>query len=232
MSNNQTHYDFDADYVVEDEHREKNQKRRRLLLKVLEFSVYAIVGVLAFYSATPWIAVGNAIGNEIALSSFYKALTLIPILGLVFSFLKWFLLNALGVALWFIVNLIQVTPMLLAIPPVYAGIIDWIKSQREPDSSNPKENEFQRKLSEWLITAFDNLPKFAAIAYLLELVVNLFHYMPYQGEWAAIVKDFPLLEVGKILWIQFGLMVGSILAIEILFKFVLTVHRIFAAIRR
>lgn len=209
----------------------KSKVTRRKILKVVEYSVYAIAGLLIFYSATPWIEVGHAIGQQVVVTRFYQALVSFPILGLLFIALRWFLLNALGVALWFLANLVQVTPILMQIPPVYEGAIAWLKKQRQPDSDNPTINKVQQALANWLLRAFADLGKYAAIAYLIEFAVNLGYYLPYQGGWAALFKDAPFWAIEKIDFVQFGLMLGSIAVVEVLFLFCLTVWRISKAIQ-
>lgn len=210
-----------------------NSKRnRRLALKIAEYSFYVIAGILVFYSATPWIEVGHTIGHEIVGTRLYRALTVLPVIGLLFNFLKWILLNALGVGLWFIVNCIQVAPILMAIPPVYAVLVEWIKHQREPDAANPKAHKMQRTMANWLLNAFESLGLYAAIAYITELIVNVYYYVPYRDGWTAIIKDAPLWSLDKILWVQFFMMLASIAAVEVLFLFTLTVYRIFRAIGR
>ncbi len=209
-----------------------NSKRnRRALLKFAEYSVYTIVGVLAFFSATPWIEVGHRIGSEIVTTRFYEALVQLPVIGLLFSLLRWVLYNALGVGLWALVNLIQVAPTLLAIPPIYAAIVEYLKAQKQPCSDDPQIEKWQRKISEWLLNVFKEVGRYAAIAYLVELVVNLAYFAPYKGGWMAFIKDAPLWEIDKILWVQFGLMVASVAAIELLVRFVLAVWRLFRAIK-
>jgi hypothetical protein len=226
-------YDYDAEaYTVDTDNQNQKRHNRRLALKFAEYGFYVIAGVLVFYSATPWIEVGHAIGNEIVTTRFYGALMNIPIAGLLFKLLQWVLLNALGVGLWFIVNAIQVTPILMKIPPVYAAIVDWLKQQREPDSDNPKIHKMQTAMAEWLLNAFESLGLYAGLAYLVELAVNLYYYAPYKGGWGAFIKDAPLWATDKILFIQLFMMFGSIAAVEILFLFVLTVYRIFRAVER
>lgn len=207
------------------------QHSNRALLKIAEYSFYAIAGLLAFFSATPWIEVGSAIGSEIAATRLYNALVAVPFLGLIFAFLRWILVNALGTGLWAIVNVIQVTPTLLAVPPIYAAIVAWLKAQKEPDSDNPQIARFQKKISEWLLDAFRQVAKFAAIAYLLELGVNLAYFAPYRGGWAAFMKDAPLWTMDKILYGQFFMMLASIFAVELLIRFTLAVWRVFRAVR-
>ncbi|MBD2079592.1 hypothetical protein [Leptolyngbya sp. FACHB-17] len=207
------------------------KRSNRALLKLAEYSFYAIAGVLAFFSASPWIEVGHAIGSEIAATRLYNALIAVPFLGLVFAFLRWILINALGAGLWAIVNAVQIAPTLLAVPPIYAAIVDWLKAQKEPDSDNPQIAKYQKKISEWLLNVFKEIGKFSAIAYLIELVVNLAYFAPYEGGWSVFMKDMPLWDLDKILYVQFGLMVASICAVEILIRFVLAVWRIFRAVR-
>lgn len=207
------------------------KRSNRSLLRFAEYSFYAIAGVLAFFSATPWIEVGHAIGSEIAATRLYNALVAVPFLGLLFSFLRWILINALGAGLWAIVNAVQIAPTLLAVPPIYAAIVDWLKAQKQPDSDNPKIAKYQRKISEWLLDVFREIGKFSAIAYLVELAVNLAYFAPYQGGWAEFLKDSPLWDIDKILYVQFALMVASICAVEILIRFVLAVWRIFRAVK-
>ncbi|BAU12521.1 hypothetical protein LEP3755_30510 [Leptolyngbya sp. NIES-3755] len=206
-------------------------RNNRALLKFVEYSFYAIAGLLAFFSATPWIEVGHAIGSEIAATRLYNALVAVPFLGILFSFLRWILVNALGAGLWAIVNIVQISPTLLAIPPVYAAIVEWLKSQKQPDSDNPQIAKYQKKIAEWLMAVFHDIGKFAAIAYVIELAVNLAYFAPYQGGWGAFLKDAPLWSVDKILFVQFALMIASICAVELLFRFVLTVWRLFRALR-
>jgi hypothetical protein len=211
--------------------RPKNDRNRRTLLKFAEYSFYTIAGLLAFFSATPWIEVGHAIGSEIAATRLYNALVQLPILGLLFMGLRWVLTNAFGVGLWAIVNAIQIAPTLLAVPPIYAAIVEWLKSQKQPDSDNPQIRKFQKKIAEWLMAVFHDIGKFAAIAYVIELAVNLAYFAPYQGGWSAFLKDAPLWSADKILYLQFALMVASIAAVELIFRFVLAVWRIFRAVK-
>jgi hypothetical protein len=216
-------------------HQSSQAKRsthsNRTLLRIAEYSFYAIAGLLAFFSATPWIEVGSAIGSEIAATRLYNALVAVPFLGLLFTFLRWILINALGAGLWAIVNLVQIAPTLLAVPPIYAVMVDWLKAQKQPDSDNPQIAKYQRKIAEWLIDVFQEIGKFAAIAYLVELAVNLAYFAPYKGGWSAFMKDAPLWSADKILFVQFALMIASICAVELLIRFVLAVWRIFRAVR-
>lgn len=209
----------------------KTKKRNRNLLKFTEYSFYAIAGLLAFFSATPWIEVGHLIGNEIVLTRFYTALLNLPIIGLLFMFLKWFLLNALGVGLWFLINLIQVAPTLLGIPPIYKAIVDYSKSNKQPESDDPTIAKLQRKISNWLLNVFYEIGKWSAISYLFELAVNLAYFAPYKGGWMVFIKDAPVWSVDKILFVQLGLMIASIAAIEMLVGFCIAVWRIFHTIK-
>ncbi|MBD1825671.1 hypothetical protein H6F51_24700 [Cyanobacteria bacterium FACHB-DQ100] len=209
----------------------RSHHSNRALLRFAEYSFYAIAGVLAFFSATPWIEVGHLIGSEIAATRLYNALVAIPFLGLLFAFLRWILINALGAGLWAIVNVVQISPTLLAVPPIYGAIVAWLKAQKEPDSDNPQIAKYQKKIAEWLLDVFNEVGKFSAIAYLLELAVNLAYFAPYRGGWTAFIKDAPLWTIDKILYVQFGLMLASIFAVEILIRFVLAVWRIFRAMR-
>lgn len=210
----------------------KKQRNHRLILRITEYSFYTIAGVLVAYSATPWIEAGHAIGNEIATTRLYTALIGLPMIGLVFIFLRWILMNALGVGLWFIVNAIQVTPILMKIPPIYEAIVDWLKAQREPDSDNPKIRKMQIAMANWLLAAFLSLGLYAGIAYVVEFATNLYYYAPYKGGFAGFFKDSPLWALEKIEFTQLMMMVVSIGSVEVLFLFVLTVYRIFRAVER
>ncbi|MBW4444390.1 MAG: hypothetical protein KME10_24855 [Plectolyngbya sp. WJT66-NPBG17] len=207
------------------------RRNQRTLLKVAEFTFYVIAGVLVFFSATPWVEVGHEIGKEIIATRFYNALVALPVIGLLFTFLRWILINALGVGLWAIVNATQIAPTLLAIPPIYAAIIEYLQSQKQPDSDNPQIAKYQKKIAEWLMAVFRDIGRYAAIAYVIELAVNLAYFAPYQGGWDGFLKDAPLWSPDRILYVQFGLMVASIAAVEIIFRFVLAVWRIFRAIK-
>ena len=209
----------------------RSNHSRRTWLKLAEFSLYTIAGVLAFFSATPWIEVGHAIGSEIAATRLYDALVAIPFLGLLFMLLRWILINALGAGLWAIVNIIQIAPTLLAVPPIYAAIVEWLKSQKQPDSDNPQIAKYQRKISQWLLNVFKEVGQWSAVAYVVELVVNLAYFAPYRGGWSAFLKDAPLWSADKILYVQFGLMVASVCACEVIVRFCLAVWRIFRAVK-
>lgn len=231
QSNTQSTYQSSQQSNGHSQQSKRQRHDNRALLRFAEYSFYAIAGLLAFFSATPWIEVGSAIGSEIAATRLYNALVAIPFLGLLFTFLRWILINALGAGLWAIVNAVQIAPTLLAVPPIYAAIVDWLKSQKEPDSDNPQIAKYQKKIAEWLLDVFKEVGKFSAIAYLVELAVNLAYFAPYQGGWTAFLKDMPLWDIDKILYGQFALMVASICAVEILIRFVLAVWRIFRAVR-
>lgn len=211
--------------------RPRSDRNRRALLKFAEYSLYTIAGVLAFFSATPWIEVGHAIGSEIAATRLYNALVQFPFAGLLFMGLRWVLINALGAGLWAIVNAIQIAPTLLAVPPIYAAIIDYLKAQKQPDSDNPKIAKFQKKIAEWLLDVFREIGRWSAIAYVVELAVNLVYFAPYRGGWGAFIKDAPLWSADKILYVQFGLMLASIAAVEVIFRFILAVWRVFRAVK-
>ena len=187
--------------------------------------------MLIIYSVVPWQAAGTAIGTAIVTLPLIKQLQTVPLLGLVVSLIAWILPNLMSVLLWALTQLIEITPVLLHDTEIYDAVVRQLRTQQ---AAQPTDNEdvakFQKKISHYLIEIFKNIGLYAAMAYVAEVIVNVWYYLPYGNGWDDFVRDFAVWDASLIKWGDFFLMLGSIGIVEILVLFMLNVHRLFKAI--
>ena len=209
----------------------KDAKSKRSNLRYLSYFIYFVCGMLIIYSVVPWQAAGTAIGTAIVTLPLIKQLQTVPLLGLVVSLIAWILPNLMSVLLWALTQLIEITPVLLHDTEIYDAVVRQLRTQQ---AAQPTDNEdvakFQKKISHYLITIFKNIGLYAAMAYVAEVIVNVWYYLPYGNGWDDFVRDFAVWDASLIKWGDFFLMLGSIGIVEILVLFMLNVHRLFKAI--
>ena len=209
----------------------KDAKSKRSNLRYLSYFIYFVCGMLIAYSVVPWQAAGTAIGTAIVTLPLIKQLQTVPLLGLVVSLIAWILPNLMSVLLWALTQLIEITPVLLHDTEIYDAVVRQLRTQQ---AAQPTDNEdvakFQKKISHYLITIFKNIGLYAAMAYVAEVIVNVWYYLPYGNGWDDFVRDFAVWDASLIKWGDFFLMLGSIGIVEILVLFMLNVHRLFKAI--
>jgi hypothetical protein len=209
----------------------KDAKSKRSNLRYLSYFIYFVCGTLIAYSVVPWQAAGTAIGTAIVSLPLIKQLQTVPLLGLVVSLIAWILPNLMSVLLWALTQLIEITPVLLHDTEIYDAVVRQLRTQQ---AAQPMDNEdvakFQKKISHYLITIFKNIGLYAAMAYIAEVTVNVWYYLPYGNGWNDFVRDFLVWDAALIKWGDFFLMLGSIGIVEILVLFMLNVHRLFRAI--
>ena len=209
----------------------KDAKSKRSNLRYLSYFIYFVCGILIAYSVVPWQAAGTAIGTAIVTLPLIKQLQTVPLLGLVVSLIAWILPNLMSVLLWALTQLIEITPVLLHDTEIYDAVVRQLRTQQ---SAQPTDNEdvakFQKKISHYLIEIFKNIGLYAAMAYVAEVIVNVWYYLPYGNGWDDFVRDFAVWDASLIKWGDFFLMLGSIGIVEILVLFMLNVHRLFKAI--
>ena len=209
----------------------KDAKSKRSNLRYLSYFIYFVWGMLIIYSVVPWQAAGTAIGTAIVTLPLIKQLQTVPLLGLVVSLIAWILPNLMSVLLWALTQLIEITPVLLHDTEIYDAVVRQLRTQQ---AAQPTDNEdvakFQKKISHYLIEIFKNIGLYAAMAYVAEVIVNVWYYLPYGNGWDDFVRDFAVWDASLIKWGDFFLMLGSIGIVEILVLFMLNVHRLFKAI--
>ena len=209
----------------------KDAKSKRSNLRYLSYFIYFVCGILIAYSVVPWQAAGTAIGTAIVTLPLIKQLQTVPLLGLVVSLIAWILPNLMSVLLWALTQLIEITPVLLHDTEIYDAVVRQLRTQQ---AAQPTDNEdvakFQKKISHYLIEIFKNIGLYAAMAYVAEVIVNVWYYLPYGNGWDDFVRDFAVWDASLIKWGDFFLMLGSIGIVEILVLFMLNVHRLFKAI--
>ena len=209
----------------------KDAKSKRSNLRYLSYFIYFVCGILIAYSVVPWQAAGTAIGTAIVTLPLIKQLQTVPLLGLVVSLIAWILPNLMSVLLWALTQLIEITPVLLHDTEIYDAVVRQLRTQQ---AAQPTDNEdvakFQKKISHYLIEIFKNIGLYAAMAYIAEVTVNVWYYLPYGNGWDDFVRDFAVWDASLIKWGDFFLMLGSIGIVEILVLFMLNVHRLFKAI--
>jgi len=209
----------------------KDAKSKRSNLRYLSYFIYFVCGILIIYSVVPWQAAGTAIGTAIVTLPLIKQLQTVPLLGLVVSLIAWILPNLMSVLLWALTQLIEITPVLLHDTEIYDAVVRQLRTQQ---AAQPTDNEdvakFQKKISHYLIEIFKNIGLYAAMAYVAEVIVNVWYYLPYGNGWDDFVRDFAVWDASLIKWGDFFLMLGSIGIVEILVLFMLNVHRLFKAI--
>lgn len=209
----------------------KDAKSKRSNLRYLSYFIYFVCGMLIAYSVVPWQAAGTAIGTAIVTLPLIKQLQTVPLLGLVVSLIAWILPNLMSVLLWALTQLIEITPVLLHDTEIYDAVVRQLRTQQ---AAQPTDNEdvakFQKKISHYLIEIFKNIGLYAAMAYVAEVIVNVWYYLPYGNGWDDFVRDFAVWDASLIKWGDFFLMLGSIGIVEILVLFMLNVHRLFKAI--
>lgn len=209
----------------------KDAKSKRSNLRYLSYFIYFVCGMLIIYSVVPWQAAGTAIGTAIVTLPLIKQLQTVPLLGLVVSLIAWILPNLMSVLLWALTQLIEITPVLLHDTEIYDAVVRQLRTQQ---AAQPTDNEdvakFQKKISHYLIEIFKNIGLYAAMAYVAEVIVNVWYYLPYGNGWDDFVRDFAVWDASLIKWGDFFLMLGSIGIVEILVLFMLNVHRLFKAI--
>jgi len=209
----------------------KDAKSKRSNLRYLSYFIYFVCGMLIAYSVVPWQAAGTAIGTAIVTLPLIKQLQTVPLLGLVVSLIAWILPNLMSVLLWALTQLIEITPVLLHDTEIYDAVVRQLRTQQ---AAQPTDNEdvakFQKKISHYLIAIFKNIGLYAAMAYVAEVIVNVWYYLPYGNGWDDFVRDFAVWDASLIKWGDFFLMLGSIGIVEILVLFMLNVHRLFKAI--
>lgn len=209
----------------------KDANSKRSNFRYLSYFIYFVCGILIAYSVVPWQAAGTAIGTAIVTLPLIKQLQTVPLLGLVVSLIAWILPNLMSVLLWALTQLIEITPVLLHDTEIYDAVVRQLRTQQ---AAQPTDNEdvakFQKKISHYLITIFKNIGLYAAMAYIAEVTVNVWYYLPYGNGWNDFVRDFAVWDASLIKWGAFFLMLGSIGIVEILVLFMLNVHRLFKAI--
>ena len=209
----------------------KDAKSKRSNLRYLSYFIYFVCGMLIIYSVVPWQAAGTAIGTAIVTLPLIKQLQTVPLLGLVVSLIAWILPNLMSVLLWALTQLIEITPVLLHDTEIYDAVVRQLRTQQ---AAQPTDNEdvakFQKKISHYLIEIFKNIGLYAAMAYVAEVIVNVWYYLPYGNGWDDFVRDFAVWDASLIKWGDFFLMLGSIGIVEILVLFMLNVHRLFKVI--
>ena len=209
----------------------KDAKSKRSNLRYLSYFIYFVCGMLIAYSVVPWQAAGTAIGTAIVTLPLIKQLQTVPLLGLVVSLIAWILPNLMSVLLWALTQLIEITPVLLHDTEIYDAVVRQLRTQQ---AAQPTDNEdvakFQKKISHYLIEIFKNIGLYAAMAYVAEVIVNVWYYLPYGNGWDDFVRDFAVWDASLIKWGDFFLMLGSIGIVEILVLFMLNVHRLFKVI--
>ncbi|MBW4528533.1 MAG: hypothetical protein KME18_25755 [Phormidium tanganyikae FI6-MK23] len=199
--------------------------------RYLKWFIYFVCGILIAYSVVPWQAAGNAIGTAIVSLPLVRQLQTVPLLGLLISLIVWILPNLMSVLLWALTQLIEITPVLLHDPEIYNATIKQLRThEASQPSDHPTVEKFQKKVSHYLIDIFRNIGTYAALAYVTELTVNLWYYLPYGTGWNDFVRDFGVWDASLIKWSDFFLMIGSIAVVEVLVLFMLNVHRFFKAI--
>jgi len=198
----------------------KDAKSKRSNLRYLSYFIYFVCGMLIIYSVVPWQAAGTAIGTAIVTLPLIKQLQTVPLLGLVVSLIAWILPNLMSVLLWALTQLIEITPVLLHDTEIYDAVVRQLRTQQ---AAQPTDNEdvakFQKKISHYLIEIFKNIGLYAAMAYVAEVIVNVWYYLPYGNGWDDFVRDFAVWDASLIKWGDFFLMLGSIGIVEILVLF-------------
>ena len=206
-------------------------QNKRSNLRYLSYFIYFVCGILIAYSVVPWQSAGLAIGNAIVSLPLIKQLQTVPLLGLLVSLFAWLLPNTMAVLLWGLTQLVEITPVLLHDTEIYDAVVRQLRTHQ---ANQPTDNEdvakFQKKISHYLIEVFKNIGLYAALAYIAEVVVNVWYYLPYGNGWADFIRDFLVWDASLIKWGAFFLMLGSIGIVEILVLFMLNVHRLFKAI--
>lgn len=201
------------------------------IFKFIKWFVFFVCGMLIFYSVVPWQSAGQAIGGAIVSLPLIRQFQQVPLVGLVVSLVIWLLPNLMAVFLWALTQLIQITPVLLHDTAIYDAVVRQLRThQAELLDDHPDVAKFQKKISHYLIEIFRNIGMYAALAYLAELTVNLWYYLPYGNDWNDFVRDFGVWDASLIKWADFFLMIGSIAVVEVLVLFMLNVHRLFQAI--
>lgn len=200
-------------------------------LRYVAWFIYFVCGILIVYSVLPWQAAGNAIGSAIVSLPLVKQLQTVPLLGLVLSLIVWILPNLMSVLLWGLTQLIEITPILLNDTEIYGAVIKQLRTHEAMQpSDHPDVEKFQKKISHYLIEIFQHIGAYAAMAYVAELTVNVWYYLPYGNGWNDFMRDFLVWDASLIRWGEFFMMIGSISIVEILVLFILNVHRLFKAI--
>lgn len=206
-------------------------RSRNSWLRYVKWFVFFVCGILIAYSVVPWQSTGNAIGKAIVTLPIVSQLQTVPLLGLVVSLIVWILPNLMAVLLWALTQLIEITPILLNDPEIYGATIKQLRTHEASQTSDhPAVEKFQKKMSHYLVNIFRNIGTYAAMAYVAELTVNIWYYLPYGNGWNDFINDFGVWDAGLIKWGEFFLMIGSIAIVEVLVLFMLNVHRLFAAI--
>ena len=200
-------------------------------LRWVKYFIYFVCGILIAYSVIPWQSAGQAIGTAIVTLPLVKQLQTVPLLGLLISLVVWILPNLMSVLLWGLAQLIEITPILLNDTEIYSAVIQQLRTHEAgKPSDHPDVEKFQRKISHYLIEIFQHIGAYAALAYVAELIVNVWFYLPYGNGWDDFIRDFLVWDAALIKWSDFFLMLGSIAIVEVLVLFLLNVHRLFKAI--
>jgi len=208
-----------------------NAKNNHSNLKFIKYFVYFVCGILIVYSVVPWQVAGVAIGNAIVSLPLVSQLQTVPLLGLLISLIVWLLPNLMSVLLWLLCQLIEITPLLLHDPEIYDAVVRQLRTQQAAQPTDSEDvAKFQKKISHYLIEIFKNIGLYAALAYIAEVIVNVWYYLPYGNGWEDFIRDFAVWDASLIKWGAFFLMLGSIGIVEILVLFMLNVHRLFKAI--
>ncbi|KAM3091141.1 hypothetical protein ACKFKG_26810 [Phormidesmis sp. 146-35] len=204
---------------------------KRSKLRYVGYFIYFVCGILIAYSVVPWQSAGNAIGTAIVSLPLVKQLQTVPLLGLLVSLIAWILPNLMSVMLWGLAQLIEITPVLLHDTEIYNAVLNQLRTQQVVKAGDSEDvAKFQKKISHYLIAIFRNIGLYAALAYVAEVTVNVWYYLPYGNGWDDFIQDFGVWDASLIKWGAFFLMLGSIGVVEILVLFMLNVHRLFKAI--
>lgn len=229
------------DYCAQSQTRQSSQpnwtipnvgkrKNRRLfwLMRGMYCFIMFVCGVLIAFSAAPWGQAGLAISSTVLELDFWKALESIPLLGLVAMLIRWMVGGFMPLLLWGLVQLIEVTPILTRDPEIYEGMIQSIKTWNvKVTDDDTVAGKMQNKLAKFIPSLLRDIGIYAAIAYVAEVVVNVWHYVPYGGGWNAFISDMWVWDAANIQWVQFFMMLGSIGIVELLVLFMLKVHQLF-----
>lgn len=200
-------------------------------LRWIKYFIYFVCGILIAYSVIPWQSAGQAIGTAIITLPLVRQLQTVPLLGVVVSLIAWILPNLMSVLLWGLAQLIEIMPILLNDTEIYGAVIRQLRTHEAAlPSDHPDVEKFQTKISRYLIEIFENIGAYAALAYISEVIVNVWYYLPYANGWNDFVRDFLVWDAALIKWGDFFMMLGSIAIVEVLVLFLLNVHRLFKAI--
>jgi hypothetical protein len=200
----------------------------KLMFFVGKMFATMLIGWLMLLNAQPWLKFGEMSSSAIAYIPALNLLIQIPFLG---GWIQFFAANlgaVFGIAVWGVLQFLEILPMAFDKEKVLGGLIEkWKSTQYD---SEKEKNAALKKLKEQFnkiplddIEALENYRKWA---YIIEGIGCFILYCPYQGGLSALISDCPAWDADLILWDKLAMIPISMFGFELLVKLTIRIWRL------